>query len=231
MCYEWERVKFTSGFNLYLTFLFYHPSVTFLGGESEISLMLYKQRYLFLIVTLLTMVGFFALSTSPVLAHARVEVGPYVVIVGWANEPVIVGERNALVIEVTEDEQPVVGLEAGLDLTVRYAGRTFIGNLSPTGTPGLYHVEIFPTVRGQYQVHLSGTIEDMAIDEVVEPEEVLSAGALQFPEIQPQPLDLQKKIDDLQSQLQTAYMLAVSGLIVGLLGLGLALFSFFRRSK
>ena len=32
----------------------------------------------------------------PVLAHSRAEVGPYVIVVGWENEPVIVGERNAV---------------------------------------------------------------------------------------------------------------------------------------
>ncbi|NJN43674.1 MAG: hypothetical protein HC806_02355 [Anaerolineae bacterium] len=33
---------------------------------------------------------------NPALAHTRVEAGPYVIIVGWQEEPVIVGERNAV---------------------------------------------------------------------------------------------------------------------------------------
>lgn len=163
------------------------------------------------------------------LAHTRIEVGPYVLIIGWANEPTIVGERNAIVVEVTEDEAPVTGLEATLKLEVLYAGRTYRGNLAPAGEPGWYSAEIFPTVRGQYQVRLFGTIEDLALDETVEPEEVLGPEVLQFPEAQPDPRALQAAVDDLEARLATALTLAVGGLTVGLLGLGLGAFSLFRR--
>ena len=39
-----------------------------------------------------------ALAVFPraALAHSRVEVGPYTIVVGWEKEPVIVGERNAM---------------------------------------------------------------------------------------------------------------------------------------
>jgi hypothetical protein len=163
------------------------------------------------------------------LAHARVEIGPYVVIVGWKNEPVVVGERNALVIEVTEDGRPVEGLEGTLDVGVLYAGRTFTGNLAPTEEPGVYAVEILPTVRGLYSVQLSGAIEELQVDEIVEPEEVLPAAVLQFPESPPDARDLQASIDVLSSQLQTARVLAIAGLVLAVLGIGVAAVAILRK--
>jgi hypothetical protein len=104
------------------------------------------------------------LVIRPAEAHTRVELGPYVVILGWEKEPVVVGERNALLLEVTEDEEPVEGLESTLSFVVLYGGQTFTGNLNPTTTPGLYSAEILPTVRGLYAVELSGAIDRPNLD-------------------------------------------------------------------
>lgn len=189
-----------------------------------------KRRCLLTYIGLAIWLGL-SLTPRPALAHTRIEVGPYAVVLGWTNEPVIVGERNAILIEVTRDGTPINGLEGSLDVQVLYAGHTFIGNLSPTGTPGMYHVEIYPTVRGQYQIQLSGMIEDTPIDETVEPEEVLSPNVLQFPEVQPDAVDLQNRIDGLEAQLQTAYTLAIAGIVLGVLGLGGAVFGILARRK
>jgi hypothetical protein len=40
-----------------------------------------------------------------VQAHGRVEVGDLLFVVGWRNEPVIVGERNAIELQVTQSGQ------------------------------------------------------------------------------------------------------------------------------
>jgi hypothetical protein len=182
------------------------------------------------IVVGLMFVGLLALLlVDTALAHTRVEVGPYTLILGWELEPVIVGERNALVLEVLEGETPVTGLEGTLRLEVLYAGRTFIGNLAPTSTPGLYQAEIFPTVRGQYEVQLTGTIEGLAVDEFLKPEEVLPARVLQFPESQPDLAEVQASITALEGQLQTAVIIGGVGILVGLLGLVLAVLGL-RRS-
>lgn len=159
------------------------------------------------------------LASKTALAHTRVEVGPYVIIVGWLEEPVIVNERNALVIEVTEDDRPVTGLEGTLNATIIYAGRTYSGNLTPTEEEGLYTVEILPTRRGQFSVQLTGSIEEMEIDETVDPEEVLTARVLQFPEVPPEAVELQAQINTLSGQVSTARLLAIGGLAVGVLGL------------
>ena len=174
--------------------------------------------------------GALLLYSQPALAHSRVEVGPYVIIVGWRAEPAIVGERNALVIEILDqDDNPVTGVDGTMDLEVEYGGRTFRSNLSATPTDGYYTAEIFPTVRGQYAVHLFGFIEDEDVDVVVEPEEVFDASRIQFPEAAPAARDLQADIATLQADLQAARTMAYIGLGIGVLGVALAAFSLIRK--
>jgi hypothetical protein len=168
------------------------------------------------------------LTARPADAHTRVELGPYVLILGWEQEPVVVGERNALVLEVTEDDQPVEGLESTLDFLVLYGGQTFTGNLNPTTTPGIYSAEILPTVRGQYTVELSGSIEDLQVNEILEPEEVLPAGVLQFPESPPDTRDLQVSIDALTSEIQTARTLTIVALVLAVIAIGIAVLAVIR---
>ncbi|MAU00609.1 MAG: hypothetical protein CL608_25985 [Anaerolineaceae bacterium] len=189
------------------------------------------QRILALLLAL-TIVVF---GRKMALAHERVEIGPYVIVVGWVNEPAIVGERNALFLEITENDEPVTGVEATLDAELLYGGRTFRSNLTPSLTPGQYTVEFIPTVRGQYDVRLFGSIEDTDLDEVVAPEEVFSADRIQFPEPEPSVRELQREtqqqIDELEARLQTAQLVAYIGVGVGLVGIALAIWSLRRKQK
>jgi hypothetical protein len=164
-------------------------------------------------------------------AHTRVELGPYVVIVGWEIEPPIVGERNQIVIDLREGENPVTGAEAGLSVEVLYAGRSYRSNLTPTMRPGYYHVEILPTVRGQYSVRLFGTLGETEIDQTIDPEPVFAADRLQFPEPQPEPRELVQRLDALENDLQTARTLALAGVVVGVLGLLTAVFALWSRRR
>ncbi|MBK8901036.1 MAG: hypothetical protein IPM53_07630 [Anaerolineaceae bacterium] len=170
-------------------------------------------------------------SIQTALAHTRVEVGPYAIVVGWLQEPPIVAERNALTIEISEDEQPVTGAEATLDAEVLYAGRTWRVNLNPTETPGLYTATLFPTVRGLYTVRLFGTLPNTDVDVQVDPEEVLPASNLHFPQPLPDTIALQEQVDQLQAELQTARTLAYIGSGVGLLGVLLGVAGLLRRGS
>lgn len=170
------------------------------------------------------------LYSQAVFAHTRTEVGSYVIVVGWRAEPAIVGERNALVVEVLDQSgNPVNGVDSTLDVEVEYGGRTFRSNLVATPTDGYYTAEIFPTVRGQYAVRLFGMIEDEDVDVVVEPEEVFDASRIQFPEPLPSTRDLQSEVATLQADLKAARTMGYAGLGVGVLGLGLALLSLRRK--
>ncbi len=189
-----------------------------------------QRPYWFLAVLFLTLFGIGA-AADTAQAHTRAEIGPYVAIVGWEIEPPIVGERNQIVVILHEGETPVIGAEASLAAEVLYAGRSFRSNLIPTVTPGYYHIEILPTVRGQYSVRLFGTLGDMEIDEVVDPEPVFAAERLQFPETQPEPRELVQRLDALEDDLQTARTLALAGVVVGVIGLLTAVFTLLKAKR
>lgn len=182
-----------------------------------------------LLFLLLTGAAFF--QTRLALAHTESEVGPYIIVTGWENEPPIVGERNALVLHVTENGLPAVGLEAGLKIQVTYAGRVFLGNLEPTGEPGWYRMPIVPTVRGQYEAQLTGSMAGVEINGMIEPEEVLSASALQFPEAPPDSVTLAERLSGLTDTLQSVQKLAIAGIALGLIGLVLSGVNLARRRK
>jgi hypothetical protein len=165
------------------------------------------------------------------LAHTRVEVGPYAIVVGWLQEPPIVGERNALTLEITETELPVTGAEAALDVEVLYAGRTWRVNMNPTTTPGLYTATLFPTVRGVYTTRLFGTLGSTDVDVELDPEEVLPASNLQFPQPLPDTIALQEQVDQLQAELQTARTWSLVGSGAGLTGILLGLVGLLRRKS
>ena len=189
--------------------------------------LLFVNTALFLLLLVLAI-----FTVHPALAHTRVEIGPYVLIVGWETEPVVVGERNALFFDVSKEGQPVEGLESTLAVALLYGGKTFTGNLQPSTEPGIYIVEVVPTVRGQYAVQLSGSLEDLDISEVVEPEEVLPAAVLEFPESPPDTRAMQDNIDELSDQLQTSQLIAIIEIGLAILALFVAAFSLIRaRAK
>ena len=161
-------------------------------------------------------------NTTTTLAHTRVEAGPYAIVVGWLVEPPIVGERNALVIEISEGETPVAGAESDLRAELVYGAQTFRTNLDPTDESGIYTATIFPTVRGQYAVRLFGTLGGMEIDETIEPEEVFSADRIQFPEPLPDARELERQIISLENELQTTRTFSYIALALALLGMVVA---------
>lgn len=173
----------------------------------------------------------FITVTQIAKAHTRVEVGPYVLVVGWLNEPPIVGERNALVIEISEAGEPVTGVEATLDAELKFGPETLRVNLNPTTTPGMYTMDIYPTIRGQYAVRLFGAIEALDVDETVEPEEVAPASRIQFPEPLPDGRDLQKEIAALESEVQSTRTFAYVALGLAVLAGLIALISLIRKPK
>jgi len=190
-----------------------------------------SRRVLTLILSGFMLAWIWLVTVTTIFAHGSTKIGPYDLVVGWVNEPPIVGERNAILLIVTEDAtgEPVVGVEATLDAEVIYGAKTFSGNLDPTTIPGEYTLDLIPTVRGQFNLRLSGTIGETEVELTTEPEEVFAAARLQFPEAPPDTLALNEQIITLTGQLQQARTLAFVGIGTGVLGLGLGLVSLLRK--
>ena len=179
--------------------------------------------------TILWLAGIFVflaliLNVQPALAHESITVGDYTLEVGWLNEPPVVGQHNAIVVNVTTgDEQPVEDISS-LTLTISYGGQQKTLTLEPVDehSPGQYTAAILPTVAGEYSVIFGGTLGDTAVEAETHVEEVQSADTLAFP-----------IVDSAQPEATSFGMtewLAIAGLVSGLAGLLLSLLNM-RKSR
>lgn len=160
--------------------------------------------------------------TGTAFAHERIVSGDYAFVLGWLEEPPVVGFKNAALVEVAtaKDDQPVEGAEATLTAHIVYGGKTKELLLRPLeGQAGVYVGDFIPTRRGTYTLKLGGTINGQAIDVSHEIEEVGTADSLTFPEPQG---DVQKSIEALRTELSTTRIFAIVGAALGTIGLVLA---------
>ncbi len=159
-------------------------------------------------------------SYGPAVAHTTVHVGNYDVEVGWADEPPLVGQRNAIVINVSNPANANAQVDVSkLTVDVTYGGQTKTLALQPLGesTVNQYIAPLLPTVPGQYTLQLRGQLDTTEISQDVQPEEVLPADTLNFPNMdssQPGP------------SLNWSGWLSAGGVIFGLAGLVIALLAY-----
>jgi hypothetical protein len=185
-----------------------------------------------------------ALSGFPVaaLAHEEVESGNYLLVVGWRNEPSFVGELNGLDLfiepkgESTEageehtHAEGVEGAEGTLTFAVEYGSARQTFELRPVfGEPGHYTADIIPTRAGQYTFHFGGAINGEAVEVSIEPEEVVTADQVQFPEPAPSVADFAPQLEAAQARANTAQVIAIVGVALGLVGTGLGLYGLTRK--
>ena len=126
-------------------------------------------------------------------AHQTIVVGDYEVEIGWLDEPPVVGQRNAIVVNIASNLPSSADSNSGssadtIDITglmvnVSYGGETKPLSLQPLSedSQGQYIAPIIPTRPGIYTIQLSGTLGSSPVQAEVEPEEVDTAGSLQFP--------------------------------------------------
>ena len=156
-------------------------------------------------------------NIQTVFAHKDVTVGNYELEIGWLSEPPIVGQQNAVVVNVSDtssgEAQPVEDVSA-LTVTVSYGGQSKTLTLQPLGedTPGQFVAPLLPTVAGLYTITLGGTLGDTPVNEAVEPEEVQQADVVQFPV-----LDAGQQTGTTNATDWLAWL----GVLLGLIGIGL----------
>ncbi len=174
------------------------------------------KRWLWVLVALIAL-----LAAGTAFAHERVVSGNYAFVLGWLDEPPIVGLKNAAVLEVTtaKDNKPVEDASS-LTAQIVYGGQSKDLMLRPLeGQPGVFAGDFIPTQRGTYTLKVGGTINGQAIDASADIEEVEAPDSFMFPAPQ---ADLQKSIAALQSELGTTRAFAVAGAALGAIGLVLA---------
>ena len=167
----------------------------------------------FFVTACLTVLVTFFVRYQIVSAHETITVGPYEIEVGWLIEPPIAGQQNAIVVNVSDtssgEAQPVEDVSS-LTVTVSYGGQNKMLTLQPLGedTPGQFVAPILPTIRGEYEIILGGSLGDTAVDAETHVEEVEPADTLAFPSV------------DTPQQSGKADWLVWLSILIGLIGVG-----------
>ena len=172
-------------------------------------------------------------------AHQTVTDQGYDIEYGWVNEPVIINQPNAVVINITKHDTttdttatPADVDVSGLVVSASYGGQVKTLTLQPLGeaTPGQFVAPMVPTVAGKYTIELSGKIDGNAIDTIqVEPEEAQPPDVVQFPKIADASAALTAQVAAAQSQASTAQTTAIVGVVLGLIGTAVGVFGLMRK--
>lgn len=174
-------------------------------------------------------------SSGSVQAHQSITAGPYEIEYGWLSEPPVVGQSNAVIINISqghasetsqpaqESATPAVSNEvdvSGLKVEVAYGGQSKFLTLEPLGedTPGQFIAPLLPSIPGTYTLRLSGMLGETPVQAEVQPEEVQPAASIQFP---------QASTPDANGG--GANWLGIAGVILGALGTVLGALALFRR--
>ena len=158
-----------------------------------------------------------SLALAPVVAaHSAIEVGNYLVEVGWRTEPAYVGQPNAVQVAVKNhaDESPVLDLGPNdLAVVVSTAG-TDSSSLAFTpafdaiekvGSLGEYDAALVPTAPGDYTFHVTGSIHGTKVDiNLTSGDEtfdaVVTSNDLEFPAKQPSLVEVATHLDRIDAR-------------------------------
>lgn len=183
-----------------------------------------------IVVVLAAALAILALPGSAA-AHEHREVGNYVFVVGFMNEPAFEGELNGIWVSVTrkDTEQPVEGLAETLKAQVIHGASEREMALEPAfGEPGVYTSVFYPTADGDYTFRFFGTIEGNQVDEsfTSSPDgfnSVSTPAEFQFPAEVPGAGTLASQLASAQTTARIALGVGAVGLVAGLAGLMAAL--------
>jgi hypothetical protein len=196
----------------------------------------------------LTAFGIFALLallTTPisVLAHERrtISDGKYDVVVGWDVEPAFVGQKNAASIRISKAGSspavPIEGADKTLKVQIRQGAQTKeFGLRAVFGQPGYYVADIVPEREGDYQWTFVGSINEDKLNDRFDTADKKFNGVeaitpLQFPSgVAADPALATSTAQVAQADAQTARTFGLAGIVVGVLGLAVALYGMRRRS-
>lgn len=144
------------------------------------------------IIAIVTIVSLSAplsgLILKPASAHLTKAFGNYLVEAGWIEEPPLTGQINHITVVVVkgthiDSGKPVINALANLQLSVKYGNAVKqLDFLPSTTTNGEYEATMIPTKTGQYNLVLSGKVEDQDVNGEIPLDEVISSDTLNFPQ-------------------------------------------------
>jgi hypothetical protein len=189
-------------------------------------------------------------------AHEHRVVAGHSMVVGWGDEPTYAGFKNAVQVFVNEqgtggeEEGPPVE-DAELEAEVLFGGEDAEQSIGPLtlepafDSPGEYLATVVPTRPGQYTFHITGTLGGEEIDEFFTSgpdtfSEVADTADVEFPVqdptrgqlaegLQSQEAELRSAVTEAEDAADSARLLAIIGIALGVIGLVAAATAFARR--
>ena len=187
------------------------------------------------------------LLASPASAHEERTVGKYHFVVGFGDEPTYAGEKNSVILLLSDaNDKPVTDLTDTLKVAVSTGTAEPLQlSMEPNfevgefGTPGDYRAWFIPTTPGAYSFHFTGSIKGQKVDQTFKSgpttfDEAKDPAEIQYPVKQPTGGQLATRADretarinaalteernQAKSDAASARTLAIIGLVVGILGL------------
>jgi hypothetical protein len=189
--------------------------------------------------------------SAPALAHEERVVGAYHFVVGWGDEPAYAGLKNSVqLILSTKAGKPVTSLGDSLKVEVIFGQQQMELPFEPAfdpeegfGTLGDYRAWLIPTAPGTYTFHLVGAIGKQKVDERFTSgpttfDDIADPAEVEFPTKVPTGTELAGRLDreiprltaavasarsEAEDKADSARTLAIVGIVVGAVGLVLAL--------
>jgi hypothetical protein len=199
------------------------------------------------------------LLAGPASAHEERTVGKYHFVVGFGDEPTYAGEKNSVILLLSDaNDKPVTDLTDTLKVAVSTGTAEPLQlSMEPNfevgefGTPGDYRAFFIPTTPGAYSFHFTGTIKGQKVDQTFKSgpttfDEAKDPAEIQYPVKQPTGGQLATRADRETARINTALTeernqaksdaasartLAIIGLIVGALGLVAAMVALARGRR
>ena len=191
-------------------------------------------------------------------AHEHRVVAGYSMVVGWGDEPTYAGFKNSAQVFVNEpgeggeEEGPPVE-DAELEVEILFGGEDAEESIGPLpvepafDSPGEYLATVVPTRPGQYTFHITGTLGGEEIDEFFTSgpdtfSEVADPADVEFPiqdptrgelaqGLQSQEAELRAAVAEAEDAADSARLLAIVAMALGVIGLLAAATAFARRRR
>lgn len=168
------------------------------------------------------------LAPQEASAHVRVTRGKYLFVIGWTDEPALVGLKNSLDLSIfnTSTGLGVKNAEGNLTAKFLYGTKALPVDLVPVfNKTGFYAADIIPTAAGTYRVNLTGRVGNQPVSFATPLDDVGWPTALEFPNPRPTVENLSSQANGAQTMATYGVAVGASGLILGAAALGVALIS------
>ncbi len=174
----------------------------------------------FCCAALIVACALFLLTPHVSEAHTVTDVGEFQIIAAWEIEPVIVGERNTIVIDIMRNNLPIQSADARMSIEMESNGQRKPVAASPLTTENTlrYTIRFIPTAVGDYLIHLNGRLEGEPLEVTVSPEPTNRADIIQFPDIALSNSELQGGLINVEQRVADAQLRANIGIGVGVAG-------------